>query len=62
MGAIGLLPRLGFVTAVVRGADPLTGLVVAVMTLVAHRDQTGIALRGQDVPDSGGGGVVCTAW
>jgi hypothetical protein len=58
MGPVGVGLRLRFVLAFVGGNYPLSGLVVAVVALVAQRDQPGLFEGGEDVPDASGGGVV----
>lgn len=61
MGTVGVFLRLGLVTPLVRGQDQFTGLVVAVITLVAQGDESGVAQGVEDLPDPGGGGVVSAA-
>src|SRR5690348_6446640 len=61
VGAVGVLLGLWFVAALVRGDQNLTAFVVAVVALVAQRDESGVAQRGEDVPDPRGRGVVRAA-
>ena len=51
VGAVGVLLGLGLVTPLVRGDHVAAGRVVAVVALVAQGDQSGVAQRGEDVPD-----------
>src|SRR5437899_4051167 len=61
MGAVGVFLRLRLVLALVRGDHLVAGLVVAVVALVAQGDEPGFFECGEDVPDSGGGGVMRAA-
>src|SRR6476469_196710 len=48
MDTVGVLQRLGFVLAFVRGDHPFPVLVIAVVALVTQRDQPGLFQRGPD--------------
>jgi hypothetical protein len=61
VGAVGVFLGFGFVAAFVGGDHVLAGGVVAVVALVAQRDEPGLAQGGEDVEDPGGGGVVDAA-
>src|SRR5437764_12379407 len=58
---VGVFLGLGLVAALVRGDHVIAGLVVAVVALVAQRDEPGVAQGRQDLRDPGGGGVVGAA-
>src|SRR5438876_12014693 len=61
VGPVGVLLRLWLVAALVRCDHVLSGVVVAVVALVAQGDEPGVAQHGEDVPDPGGRGVMGAA-